>query len=378
MSYSPLLLSVFLGFSLAACTEATFAGANPGRVLASPTGTQSSTATDVASQAGPSADLPQAGSEQGPESAEPQSTEPSVATSTTTAPSTVETVSTATSPTISSDPATEPPVCQDQTRSIGAQIAFLIDNSQSNEATDCPFPVATGSKNSNGGKLYRCELATNREKAVLAAFDFLQELAAKESDNTSAVSSVAVASFPATEFDGYKLQSEWRSAVLDQRSAVAQVMRFTREPAGQTPYGEALAGAQAVFSRAAADNRGKMAILITDGLPTDRNPSAVQAKADALRQSGVKVVTVYVTGSAQRQQRLADHRSLLNKFETIYQTSNQHWYEPGSYASFDQYVTAILGLAQGISQNEVVEVADASALSKTLRSIISQQAIRCE
>lgn len=376
MSYSPLLLGVLLGLSVSACTEAKFSGANPSRALATPTGTQSATATAVAESPSDPAETPAAGSEQNPEEGGSESNEPSVSPAPST--STPESVTTATEVATNTDPAVTPPVCQNQTRSIGAQIAFLIDNSQSNEATDCPFPAATGSKNSSGRPLYRCELATNREKAVLAAFDYLQQLAAKESDNAAALSSVAVTSFPATEFEGYKLQSDWRKVVSEQRGELANILRFTRQPLGQTPYGEALAGAQAVFSRAAADQRGKMAILITDGLPTDRNPSVVQAKAEALRQSGVKVVTVYVTGSGERQQRYADHRSLLSKFESIYQTSKQHWYDTGSYSSFDQYLTAILGLAQGISKNEVVEVADASALAKTLQSIISQQAIRCE
>ena len=268
--------------------------------------------------------------------------------------------------------------CADQTRSIGAKIAFLIDNSQSNELTDCPFPVKTGGRNSSGQPLYRCELETNREKAVLASFDFLQKIAEQEPNNSAAVSNVAITSFPTSELGGFMVQSTWRPTKSGERSALSTLLRFARQPEGQTPYGEAMAGAQNVFNGLAGDGRANMAILVTDGLPTDRNPSAVQAKADQLRQSGVRVVTVYVTGKVQRSQRYTEHRKLLSRFESLYQESNQHWYDTNAYGSFDTYMQSIFGLAAGMSNNEVVEVQDSAGLEKTLLSIISQEAIRCE
>jgi hypothetical protein len=394
MSHSSFAVCLLAGLALSACSSASFSGTTPSRArtLATVSTTSTSTGTDA-----PAAEPGEPGTGSSSETAtEPEGdasstetgtatevstetgTETGTETATDTEPGTETTTDTATD--VSTDPDTDPsePPCQDQTRSIGAQIAFLIDNSQSNEATDCPFPVKTGAKSSSGQPLYRCELSTNREKAVLASFDLLKKIAENEPDNAEAVSSVAVTSFPATELDGFKVQSGWLSAHSDERAGLANLLRFTREPMGQTPYGEAMASAQSVFGSAAGDARGKMAILVTDGLPTDRNPSAVQTKADELRKSGVKVVTVYVTGPAQRSERNADHRNLLSKFESIYQSSNQHWYDVGSYTSFEPYVTAILGLAQGISQNEVVEVQDSAALEKALLSIISQKAIRCE
>jgi hypothetical protein len=392
MSHSSFAVCLLAGLALSACSTANFSGTTPSRARTLATASTTSTSTGIDAPGGEPGELgtdsssetataPESdasSTETGTETADEVSTETGAETGTETSTSTEpgSETTTDTSTDVATDPA-EPP-CQDQTRSIGAQIAFLIDNSQSNEATDCPFPVKTGAKSSSGQPLYRCELSTNREKAVLASFDLLQKIADNEPDNAEAVSAVAVTSFPATELDGFKVQSTWRSAESDQRAGLASLLRFTREPMGQTPYGEAMASAQSVFGSAASDARGKMAILVTDGLPTDRNPSAVQAKADELRQSGVKVVTVYVTGPAVRSERHADHRSLLSKFESIYQSSNQHWYDAGAYTSFEQYVTAILGLAPGISQNEVIEVEDSAALEKALLSIVSQKAIRCE
>ena len=387
MRYLPYAVSLIAGLALTACSSASFSGTTPSRARSTPTdpltGSSTGTATTEGTEPGdgpagpnpdggddPSGEVDDGGDDSEvnpPISPENQPTSTDEATETNT--SQVTSTSTSTSPVTP---------CADQTRSIGAKIAFLIDNSQSNELTDCPFPVKTGGRNSSGQPLYRCELETNREKAVLASFDFLQKIAEQEPNNSAAVSNVAITSFPTSELGGFMVQSTWRPTKSGERSALSTLLRFARQPEGQTPYGEAMAGAQNVFNGLAGDGRANMAILVTDGLPTDRNPSAVQAKADQLRQSGVRVVTVYVTGKVQRSQRYTEHRKLLSLFESLYQESNQHWYDTNAYGSFDTYMQSIFGLAAGMSNNEVVEVQDSAGLEKTLLSIISQEAIRCE
>ena len=60
---------------------------------------------------------------------------------------------------------------------VGADVAFLIDNSSSNEVTDCPRPRATSRIKPNGTAIFSCDAETNREKAVLAGYDLLNEIA---------------------------------------------------------------------------------------------------------------------------------------------------------------------------------------------------------
>jgi hypothetical protein len=295
----------------------------------------------------------------------------------------------------------EASICEDQKRTIGAQVAFIVDNSNSNAATDCPSATKIGEF--NGSNNYRCGGQTNREKAVLAAYDILESVSKQVGSAGAAESQVSVASFPTKDSytDGWKIQSNgWIPASgAANRSALSTSMGFSREPFGLTPYGSGLTAATQLFSTAQDDERSKVLVFVTDGEPTDRNPLGVGEQADMIKASGVEIVTVFITGSATRDQRKADHASMLKRFnDNSIQNGDGPWYS-GSISSFDQYIGLINGTSSQLDlvntmsskadikcvdqtgnkcQRMIVEVSDSNGLKSVLENIIKTRAIKCQ
>ncbi len=278
-----------------------------------------------------------------------------------------------------SSPETPTTPCTPSQQSIGAEIAFLIDNSNSNAATDCPS--AKKYSTVNGVDLYECQGETNREKAVLAAYELLSNVAKNEPGNAKAASNLSIASFPtASDYvDGHEVHGGWLGS-SSAKEAVANAMLFARKPLGLTPYGAALTGGTELFAQAASDGRAKVAVLVTDGEPTDQDPSGVIAKAEALKQAGVTIITVFVTNSEARQSRETKHTEMMKK---IVASTNGNWYSAAEFPKFSDYMTALLGaqgkksLVEKISA-KVVEVENSAALKDAFLSIIKTEAIACE
>ena len=303
-------------------------------------------------------------------------------------------------PTSTPTPTPSPVACTDKQFSIGAHVAFLIDNSNSNTATDCPKGMKVGTF--RGTDLYECQEATNREKAVLAAFDVLAEVAAKEPDSANAKSSLSVVSFPsdANFVDGWAIKSNngWLNASPADRSAIEKSLVFTRRPMGLTPYGAAMSAGNSLFENIGDTNKAKIAVLVTDGEPTDRDAVLVSEKADALRAKGVKVFTVYVTNGQDRAKRISDHTAMLRSFnDRSIADGKGPWYAQ-RYPSFDEYTRDLLGQGASLSlvekvssktdsacedktgsrcERRIVEVENSTALTSVFRSIVNS-AVRCE
>lgn len=271
--------------------------------------------------------------------------------------------------------------CTPGQESIGSQIAFLIDNSNSNSATDCPSASKTGSFNNTD--LYSCGGTTNREKAVLAAFDLLAKIAADEPSHGLAISDLAIASFP-TRGDyvaGWKQESAgWIKTDAAGRGLIQKSLSFARNPIGMTPYGSALAAATELFQEAPeAAGRTRVAVLVTDGEPTDRDPSNVQAQANALRAQGVQVITL--TYNATHASREAEHQTMMRRIDGS--QAPGHWYA-SRYAKFSDYMQALIGidgkggLVETISSSgKATEVQNSAALKDAFLKIIKTQAISC-
>jgi hypothetical protein len=285
-------------------------------------------------------------------------------------------------------------VCEDTQRSIGAHVAFLIDNSNSNSVTDCPSPVERGTQLNS--RLYQCGGATNRETAVQSALKLLQAVAAKEAGNEAARSRIAVASFPTETdiIDGWTIQTKangandgWLEATDTSASTLGQSLAFTRRPAGLTPYAGAFNAATRLFGGDANDGRAKVAVLVTDGEPTDADPDAVAAQAQTLREAGVTVITVFVTSEQTRANRIAQHRAMLESYDRSSRTNpsrRRPWYEQ-AYASFDDYFRKLVGgggepglVASVSSPGEIVEVGQSAELEAAFQRIIRTKAIHCE
>ena len=293
---------------------------------------------------------------------------------------------------IATTPATQTPsgpVCAPGHHALGARLAFLIDNSGSNSTTDCPSRTAQGT--TNGQTTYVCGGQTNRESAVLSAFDILAKFATDNSADTLGASQLHISSFPSStdQYAGFVDQtSSWVQISSANRATIADLMKFTRSPVGATPYGAAMTAATNAFKNAPNDGRRNVAILVSDGQPTDRNPAAVLAQANALKQQGVTVIVLDYNGAPETS--VADDTKQMQAFEASYSVdprtgkpNGNHWYT-SNYASFGDYITALLGtstqpaLAQSMtSSGSVISVQNSTALLAALNGLVSTSTVAC-
>ena len=304
------------------------------------------------------------------------------------------------SPSLPNSPVTPGvPTCKPGQVKTGTQISFLIDNSNSNASTDCPAAKKIGSF--GGVDTFECGEETSREKAVLAVYDLLKEFGAGEPADGLASSVVGVTSFPTVDdyVSGYKIQSPFVAAKGENRPQLEKALKFARKPFGLTPYLAAMSSAEDMMKSAANDKRSKVVILVTDGEPTDRSAKSVAVKADSLRASGIKVVSVYYNGGMSRSARNATHLSMMTRFEEAYLSRPEgHWYDQGQFGSFDSYARYLVGDAESpsllmrmtskedpacqdaagtICPRKSYEVGNAEELKKAFLDIVTTQAIGC-
>ncbi len=304
----------------------------------------------------------------------------------------------ATPPVISTAAPAAGPICADTQKAIGSNIVFLVDNSNSNSISDCPGAVAS----QQGGTT--CASETNREKSLLAAFDLLSEVSAKDV-SPGAASNISIVEFPSANGSSRIVTNGWISSrpAAASRSSIQSALAFTRQPVGATPYGAAISAASSMFGASANDGRSRIAVLITDGEPTDRDPISVARNAAELRKTGVEVITVYIANAQSRAQREAEHENMLRAWESAWlaRAPSAHYYvEAGNgYTNFNDYLSYIFGrngrvaLGESVTSSVVpscvdapgsvcqrwkVEIPDSAGLENVVKQIIRTRAVKCQ
>lgn len=264
--------------------------------------------------------------------------------------------------------------CPVGTELVGANVAFVLDNSGSHGVSDCPSPKKV---EKDGAVSFTCGSATNREKAVNYAVDIFSRVGEK---GEKAKSYASVASFPSKSNGetGYDLGKAGWIDTNAAKDALSKDLQITRTPYGTTPYGDGIRSAGKLFETAPDKEKSKVVIFVTDGYPTDRNPSASRKSAENLRASGAKVVTVMVTGKETEAKLVEQHKSFLRGDE-----GDSLWFSD-NYSSYDDYFLDLLGdggsnpgLLNSIS-DQVVRVEDSSQLKVAFEDIIEEQALSCE
>ncbi len=294
--------------------------------------------------------------------------------------------------------------CDEGEAAIGANIAFMIDNSGSTADTDC-----TDRKDLNpddpDGFHYTCSQdeddKTNREKAVVEAYKVLKEFAENAVIKDNADSQIAITKFSLdkeTDENDEALQRNpregskgWFETSADDIKAVEDIMNFTYFPYGNTPYNSAMTAAADVFGTVETESiKNQMAILVTDAEPTDQDPSLAKAKADELKSKGIKVVTVYIQSEADRDKRLSVHKKTLLEWDAKFlKEKDRHYYDQKSYDDFDSYFADIKGLAEEVASKVdplceenckklIVEGATMEGLTEVLTGIVKTHAIKCQ
>ena len=144
---------------------------------------------------------------------------------------------------------------------------------------------------------------------------------------------------------------------------------------GDTPYRNAIAEADAAFSRLgdAEAERRRTVIFITDGDPTDRDPAAVRSAHKLGKQSAqYEWSTIYIRGSSSPADRRSRHSEVMRQYE-------ESWQRQSSTGStwrigFDtevSYIDSLMTLAQDISDS-YFEVDD----SEGLRQLIAEEIVQ--
>jgi von Willebrand factor type A domain len=301
-------------------------------------------------------------------------------------------------PTIPTTPPPVGPICTDAQKAIGANIVFLVDNSNSNAKSDCPGAVTTPQNVST------CAGETNREKSLLAAFDLLADVSTKDT-SPSAASNISIVEFPSTSGTSKVATNGWISSrpAADSRATIKAASAFTRNPVGATPYGAAISAASTLFASSANDARSRVAVLITDGEPTDRDPIAVASSAAELRKAGVEVITVYIANDQGRTQRQAEHETMLRDWDSrwLANSPSAHYYVDSAnlIKNLDDYLSYIFGKNGKVSLGDAVtsavvpscvdapgsvcqrwkvEIPDSAGLENVVKQIIRTRAIKCQ
>lgn len=272
-------------------------------------------------------------------------------------------------------------VCQDQSTKIGAYVAVVIDNSGSNSEHDCPNAVAAPGPVTSV-PAYRCE-ETNRERAVLRSLKALSTPAVTpgpgQGSNAQAQSFVGVVEFPTKEdpYEGHKIWGQGWQPVDQSQGTMQDSLAFTRTPYGQTPYGSGLSGAKTLMAAAPKD-RPRAIIFLTDGEPTDRQPSQTLHIAEQLKADGIEILTVFVNTQQDREKGRQEHRTLLKGFQdTLQQYNRTNWWIGNEFPSFESYLDTLLGgngkpslLDRITSPSRKYEVSNSQQLETTLNSIV--------
>jgi hypothetical protein len=260
---------------------------------------------------------------------------------------------------------TEAPKCNEIQTSTGINLTLLIDNSNSNAKTDCPDPKSLGQFRNTRTESFECQGQTNREIAASAAVDMLNSY---RKDLKGFVPELAIASFPNADevTSGFDIRTDdWLTVEDNSKDAVSKAMEFSRRPVGSTPYQAAMSAGIKLFNQMKDSTVPRLALLVTDGEPTDEN--AVQAKAVAkeLRDLGVKIVTIFVTGNATRESRTAQHIQYLQN-------------EGYSAANIDELMgrNGKKSLVDELS-DEKIEVADSKELEEVFKSVI-KKSVECK
>lgn len=260
------------------------------------------------------------------------------------------------------------PSCQPGEAFVGANFMFMIDNSGSMKLTDCP--KSTDNEN-------RCT-KTEREQAIMKSFDTLLQAASTNASQDpgqgSPLSTVSIAKF--TPEDRYFGLDEFEEPVFftvetlpENRQLLQDRLQFTRQPKGDTPYLNALQlGQRFLDSGALHPDQDHYLILITDGEPTDRSPSAVRQAAAAL---DAKILTMRIRNplESEAEDRRAFHRRIIEEEYSDWATD--------PYNNLDQYVDDLLKLAPDISNEPVIALSNAAELETEIFEKILKKNLPC-
>lgn len=262
----------------------------------------------------------------------------------------------------------------------GGYVAFIVDNSESHNVSDCPSKTRLGAHPNNANdSVYECRASTAREQAVQYATKILGSFGENDPKSQSHVS---FAFFPEM-----KKNPRWYHPI-NEKNVLISDLRSLRQPLGVTPYNEGMASGVRIFSSLSSKNskesgekKQRLLLFITDGFPTDRSPSKTLELARTLRNThGVKIISVMITGESFTNQLRKKHERFMKKFPM----SPEPWMDASYNRQFEPYFRDLLGdgteAYPGLLSNmsdEVIYIEDSKALPRAIDKITAKEVLEC-
>lgn len=299
------------------------------------------------------------------------------------------------------------PPCKDESRAI--RIALVVDNTGSNSCLSKdnpgvdPINIPNGIQDPNKGlcgtdpvraggpPLANGRGFTQRQNAIYETVLRIIDMDAKARESNPAFqgSEIGLSSFP---FDrtldglGKSVFHSGQGNVFPQlmtntkdmqpteefKNNLWALLHFTHMPQGMTPYATGIEGGKHLLStgRSPTESRPELVLFITDGLPTDQQPSRVKAAKDALGPDvPLIVLSVFEKGKDVEKQNAPAKASLKGYWDS----SDFLWgHNPAGndgFPDFEAYWRALTGTPKAVA-TQYIEIQGAENLQSALDKVL--------
>ncbi|MEN9810711.1 MAG: hypothetical protein RLZZ488_2278 [Pseudomonadota bacterium] len=305
--------------------------------------------------------------------------------------------------------------CPDDFRPL--RVAFVVDNTGSNGAK--PGDVQRESQPLKGSDPLRTfddakyllkgdadfaglnteNVYTYRQYAVYKAIRKLQTsgLAARKNNPKYEGIDIGIAHFPKAEsevptelemsepvyyFGGNTgLQSKMTdvSQIAESPTFNQQIwdtLKFTHKTNGMTPYVTAFTAAQnmLIAEKKAEDKRQGLMIIVTDGLPTDRVPSAIKAARKALgADTRVVLMSIYGDDNINDEEQ---NKAPKEQLASLFKNDSFKWGQE-EHSSFDSYWNALLAIPNSNEVRDDFIKVNSNKLKKSVDELLDRY-LKCK
>lgn len=299
--------------------------------------------------------------------------------------------------------------CPDDFRPL--RVAFIVDNTGSNNAKPTEVqrepnyvgsdPVKTFDdakyllKNDKSlSEIDTGNIYTYRQNAVYKSIKKLQAagIAARKSNPKYEGIDVGLAHFPKAT-SAAPLEEEMKDPVFyfgsntglpTKMTDVSQIaesatfnkqiwdtLKFTHSTNGMTPYVTAFSAAQdlLIAEKKADDKRQGLMIIVTDGLPTDRAPSAIKAARKALgSQTRVVLMSIYGSDSIDDE---TQNKAAKTSLEELFKSESFKWGQE-EHSSFKSYWDALLAIPNSNEVRDDFIKVNSSKLNESIDGVLDR------
>lgn len=287
-----------------------------------------------------------------------------------------------------------PETCSEEFRAL--RVAFVVDNTESNSCSPgqvqdlSGYTCKDGSKHSgeysgtdpiksnhSNGRGHYTERQNAVYESVLSIMDHDAKAIAKDPNFPG--SAVGVVSFPEGQIvddslDRYvkqsgkgplpKLMTNLKGIASDDvfKNSLWDMLKFTHNPVGMTPYNVAFRGAkELLMDKQAGDSRPEIVFFITDGLPTDSMPSKIVEARKSLGSTPVIFFNIYSPGASSE----AQNGPAKNSLQELWNSAKFSWGHEASgndnFPNFDAFWTRLQSIQKEVG-NTIIEVRDPKTL----------------